>query len=215
MTKEEFENFIGKIKDAKENGQNVDTIIKEYEHRNVYFYNDGCINKILANESLATDLVNSGLGLIGSDIICNPKIRCIESRYGLLLYFSRFINNTEKQNIINFQVSETFSNSPNYRHVFKLENHEPYSPFDDMIVILIEVTKFHQNAKDYIGDNCRLAQWLRAIDTLNREADFSEFANDPVFNLLQNEVKISNFSVNHFTTEDLSDFEKDVSNYVD
>ena len=207
MTKEEFENFIGKIKDAKEKGQNVDTIIKEYERRNVYFYNDSCINKILANESLATDLVNSALGLIGSDIIRNPKIRCIESRDGLLLYFPRFTNNTEKQNIINFQVSEAFSNSPNYRHVFKLENHEPHSPFDDMIVILIEVTKFHHNAKNYAHDSSRIAQWLRAIDTLNSEADFSEFANDPVFKHLRNEVKISNFSENNLMTDDLSDFD--------
>ncbi len=53
--------------------------------------------------------------------------------------------------------------------------------------------KFKVN-DDYDFDKSRIAQWLRAIDTLNREADFSEFAGDPVFRVLQNEVKMCNFS---------------------
>ena len=51
-------------KRAKENGQNVDAFVKKYEHRNVYFYNDGCIKKILASEKnlmLTTDFVNAAL----------------------------------------------------------------------------------------------------------------------------------------------------------
>ena len=50
MTREEFALFLKKLKNANDNGQDVDAIVKECEHRNVYFYNDGCIKKILASE---------------------------------------------------------------------------------------------------------------------------------------------------------------------
>ena len=53
-----------------------------------------------------------------------------------------------------------------------------------------------------------MAQWLRAIDTLNREADFSEFENDPVFKVLRKEVKLYNFSARYLMTVDMSDFDK-------
>jgi hypothetical protein len=50
MTREEFAIFLKKLKTANDNGQDVDAIVKEHEHRNVYFYNDGSIKKILASE---------------------------------------------------------------------------------------------------------------------------------------------------------------------
>ena len=77
MTREEFAIFLKKLKAANDNGQDVDTIVKEYEHRNVYFYNDGCIKKILASEknlTLTTDLINAALNLVGSDRIENPQL---------------------------------------------------------------------------------------------------------------------------------------------
>ena len=40
MTRDEFADFLAKLKTAKETGQDLDAIVKEYEHRNVYFYND-------------------------------------------------------------------------------------------------------------------------------------------------------------------------------
>lgn len=95
----------------------------------------------------------------------------------------------------------------------QLKNQEQEVYFDRQTVTLVEVAKFLKNAKDYVGDNCRLAQWLRAIDTLNREADFSEFANDPVFKLLQNEVKLCNFSSRYLMTVDMSDFDRAVARY--
>ena len=95
----------------------------------------------------------------------------------------------------------------------QLKNQEQEVYFDRQTVTLVEVAKFLKNAKDYVGDNCRLAQWLRAIDTLNREADFSEFANDPVFKLLQNEVKLCNFSSRYLMTVDMSDFDRAVAKY--
>ena len=67
--------------------------------------------------------------------------------------------------------------------------------------------KFKVN-DDYDFDKCRIAQWLRAIDTLNREADFSEFASDPVFRVLQNEVKLCNFSARYMISTMMRDVEK-------
>lgn len=77
MTREEFAEFLAKLKKTKKYGQDIDAFVKKYEHRNVYFYNDGCIKKILASEKnliLTTDLVNAALNLIGSDRIENPKL---------------------------------------------------------------------------------------------------------------------------------------------
>ncbi len=68
MTREEFAVFLRKLKNAGNNGLDLDTIVDEYEHRNVYFYNDGCIKKILASEKnlmLTTDLINAALNLVG------------------------------------------------------------------------------------------------------------------------------------------------------
>ena len=87
------------------------------------------------------------------------------------------------------------------------------SYFDRQTVTLVEVAKFLKNAKDYVGDNCRLAQWLRAIDTLNREADFSEFASDPVFRVLQNEVKLCNFSAGYMLSNIMKDIDKSYWEY--
>ena len=99
------------------------------------------------------------------------------------------ISQLENLHVVSFQFFDAFAKSPNYRHTVQLKNQEQEVYFDKQTVTLIEVAKFLKNAKVFADDNCRLAQWLRAIDTLNREADFSEFANDPVFKVLQNEVK--------------------------
>ena len=77
MTREEFANFLKQLKTANDSGQDIDAIVKEHEHRNVYFYNDGCIKKILASEKnlmLTTDLINAALNLVGSDRIENPQL---------------------------------------------------------------------------------------------------------------------------------------------
>ena len=266
MTREEFARFLKKLKDVKEKGQDIDAFVKKYEHRNVYFYNDGCIKKILASEKnliLTTDLVNAALGLIGSDRIANPELvnpfipgelgyRSIEpdilltnnrskknprdrisievqheDNYSLfkdrlVLYVARLTSNMVKQgeisqlenlHVVSFQFFDAFAKSPNYRHTVQLKNQEQEVYFDKQTVTLIEVAKFLKNAKVFADDNCRLAQWLRAIDTLNREADFSEFANDPVFKVLQNEVKLCNFSSRYLMHVDMSDFDRAVAKY--
>ena len=72
--------------------------------------------------------------------------------------------------------------------------------------------KFKVN-DDYDFDKCRIAQWLRAIDTLNKEADFSEFASDPVFRVLQNEVKLCNFSAGYMLSNIMKDIDKSYWEY--
>ena len=72
--------------------------------------------------------------------------------------------------------------------------------------------KFKVN-DDYDFDKCRIAQWLRAIDTLNREADFSEFAGDPVFRVLQNAVKMCNFSAGYMLSNIMKDIDKSYWEY--
>ena len=77
MTRDQFANFLKELKDIKEKGQDFDAFVKTYKHKNVYFYNDGCIKKILASEKnlmLTTDLLNAALNLVGSERIENPKL---------------------------------------------------------------------------------------------------------------------------------------------
>lgn len=263
MKREEFAKFLGELKIVNDKGQDTDAFIKKYEHRNVYFYNDGCIKKILASEKnliLTTDLVNAALNLIGSDRIENPKLEnpfipgelgyhnietdimltndrgegvprdrvSIEVQHvggdlykgRLVLYVSRLTSSMVKKgepyrldnlNVVSFQFFDAFADSPNYRHTVQLKNQEQRVYFDQQTITLIEVAKFLKKAKDFANDNSRLAQWLRAIDTLNREADFSEFANDPVFKVLQNEVKLCNFSSRFLMHVDMSDFDRAVA----
>ena len=261
MTREEFAVFQHKLKNADDNGLDLDAIVKEYEQRNVYFYNDGCIKKILASEKnlmLTTDLINAALNLVGSDRIENPKLvnpyipgemgyRSIEPDLlltndrgeniprdrisvdvqhenndflftdRLVLYVARLTSSMEKVgkftrlenlHVVSFQFFDAFKESPNYRHKVQLRNQEQRVYFERQTVTLIEVNKFLKQKEKFEGDNSRIAQWLRAIDTLNREADFSEFATDPVFKVLQNEVKLCNFSARYMISTMMRDVEK-------
>ena len=77
MIREEFAQFLDKLRDADKNGQDTDAIVKAHEKHNVYFYNDACIKKILASEkniALTTDLINAALNLVGPDCIEHPKL---------------------------------------------------------------------------------------------------------------------------------------------
>jgi len=88
-----------------------------------------------------------------------------------------------------FPVFDTFKDSPNYRHTVQLRNQEQMVYFDRQTVTLVEVNKFLGQPEKFANDNCRIALWLRAIEALNCEADFSRFERDPMFKILQNEVK--------------------------
>lgn len=260
MTREQFAQFLAELKKASDNGQDIDAIVKGHEHENVYFYNDGCIKKILANEknlALTTDLINAALNLIGTDCVNNPKIinpfipgdlgyRSVEPdilltnergvgiprdrvsidvqhekesfyKERLILYIARLTSNMAKKgeipkldnlHVVSFQFFNTFAESPNYRHSVQFRNQEQLVYFENQTVTLIEVNKFLKHPEKFSGDHSRLAQWLRAIDTLNREADFSEFANDPIFKILQNEVRLCNFSSRYMLSSMMKDVDE-------
>lgn len=135
----------------------------------------------------------------------------------LVLYVSRITSNMVKRgdppllenlNVVSFQFFDAFPKSKNYRHTVQLRNQEDLLYFDMQTMTIVEVKKFLDHAEAYAGDNSRLAQWLRAIDTLNRDADFSGFSQDPVFRVLQNAVKMYNFSARYLMTVDMSDVDR-------
>ena len=59
--------------------------------------------------------------------------------------------------------------SRNYRHTVQLRNQEHLLFFEKQTITIIEVKKFFEQTSAFAEDRSRLAQWLRAIDTLNRE----------------------------------------------
>lgn len=56
--------------------------------------------------------------------------------------------------------------------------------FNKQTVTIVEVQKCFREQAKFANDNSRLAQWLRAIDTLNRDADFGSFSADSMFKVL-------------------------------
>ena len=133
----------------------------------------------------------------------------------VVLYVSRLSSNMVKKseppilenlNLVVFQFFDVYPwrVSRNYRHSIQLRNQEQLLYYDKQTITVIEVKKFFSKAKYFASDDSRLAQWLRAIDTLNRGADFSEFANDPIFGVLQEEAKLSNFSSRYLMMEGMT-----------
>ncbi len=135
-------------------------------------------------------------------------------KHRVVLYVSRHISNMVKKNappvlenlnLISFQFTDAFpwGASRNYRHTVQLYNQEKLLYFEPLAITVIEVNKFLGHADVFAADRSRLALWLRAIDTLNREADFSEYVSDPIFKVLQEEVKLCNFSSRYLMTDEM------------
>ncbi|MCQ2102500.1 MAG: hypothetical protein MJY98_04680 [Fibrobacter sp.] len=62
--------------------------------------------------------------------------------------------------------------------------------------------KFLKHADtDFANDHSRLAQWLRAIDAINNNRDFSAFAADAIFSRLQKHAELSTFVPEQFIKE--------------
>ena len=269
MTREEFAQFLDKLRNADKNGQDTDAIVKSYERQNVYFYNDACIKKILASEkniALTTDLINAALDLVGPDCIDHPKLvnPFIPSELGyrnaepdllltndregkaprdrisieiqhdsgsvyrqrVVLYVSRHVSNMVKKNeppilenlnLISFQFTDAFPwrLSQDYRHKVQLYNQQKLLYYDQLAITVIEVNKFLKHAESFATDCSRLAQWLRAIDTLNREADFSGYSSDPIFKVLQEEVKLCNFSSRYLMTDEMKSIDRAMYKFME
>ena len=200
MDRKQFARFIKLLKEANERGEDVDAIMKAYEHENAYIYNDGVFKKIFASEeniALTTDLVNASLDLFGCDCISHARI------------VNPFVPGETGKSSVEpdiMLVNEAAGS-------MERRKREGMLYFDLQTMTIVEVKKFLEHADAYAGDNSRLAQWLRAIDTLNREADFSEFSQDPVFRVLQNAVKMCNFSARYLMTVDMSDVDRAMEKY--
>lgn len=48
MIREQFANFLAKLREADEKGLDLDVIVKAHEHENAYIYNDCVFKKIRA-----------------------------------------------------------------------------------------------------------------------------------------------------------------------
>ena len=140
-------------------------------------------------------------------------------KHRVVLYVSRHISNMVKKNappvlenlnLISFQFTDAFpwGTSRNYRHTVQLYNQEKQLYFEPLAITVVEVNKFLGHADVFAADRSRLAQWLRASDTLNREADFGEFVKDPIFKVLQEEVKLCNFSSRYLMTDEMKSIDK-------
>jgi len=101
-------------------------------------------------------------------------------------------------NFIALQMFNTFPGSQNYRHTVRLKNQENETYFDKETLTLVEIEKFRQGK--YENDNGALAQWLRAIDSLNNEQELPTGAS-PYFLDLQESSKLCNFDEEYFITE--------------
>ncbi len=93
----------------------------------------------------------------------------------------------------------------NYLHSIQLKDESGKVFYEKQVMKLVEVTKFLKH--DCSSDNCRLAQWLRAIDAINNESERN--FNDEIFKLLQNAAKLSNFDATYYLNEakDTMDYE--------
>lgn len=140
-------------------------------------------------------------------------------RQRVVLYVSRHVSNMVKKNeppvlenlnLISFQFTDAFPwrLSQDYRHKVQLYNQRKLLYYDQLAITVIEVNKFFKHAESFATDCSRLALWLRAIDTLNREADFSGFSSDPIFRVLQEEVKLCNFSSRYLMTDEMKSIDR-------
>ena len=147
-------------------------------------------------------------------------------KHRVVLYVSRHISNMVKKNappvlenlnLISFQFTDAFpwGASQNYRHTVQLYNQEKLLYFEPLAITVIEVNKFLGHADVFAADRSRLALWLRAIDTLNREADFSNFSTDPIFKVLQEEVKLCNFSSRYLMTDEMKSIDNAMYKFME
>ncbi|PWJ59770.1 MULTISPECIES: PD-(D/E)XK nuclease family transposase [unclassified Fibrobacter] len=124
----------------------------------------------------------------------------------LLFYVARDVSNSllkgdfyDKMpcvHLISFQMFDykPWKTSQKYIHTVRYQDDEQ-SPFSDrQSITIVEVGKFLKHADtDFANDSSRIAQWLRAIDTLNSNGDYTPFASDAIFSRLQKYAEMSTF----------------------
>lgn len=108
-------------------------------------------------------------------------------------------------NLISFQLFDTYpwKACRDYRYTIQMRTQNNLVYFSKQTITLVEVKKFLKHAEYFKDDHSRLAQWLRAIDALNREesAAFARYENDPIFKGLQKAAKLCNFNSGYLLKE--------------
>ena len=137
----------------------------------------------------------------GGSFYNNRLIFYVARHVGNMLKKGEFYTKMQNLNLISFQLFDylPWKVSRQYRHTIRFmdDEHNTFSKLQTITVI--EINKFLTHANtDFANDNSRLALWLRAIDALNNNEDFSRFAGDETFACLQKWVKISTFSPEAF-----------------
>ncbi|WP_295684746.1 PD-(D/E)XK nuclease family transposase [uncultured Fibrobacter sp.] len=167
------------------------------------------------NDGEPCDRISLDVQHEGSDFY-NDRLVFYVARHTGNMVASGEIPKLKNLQLISFQFFDAFpwSMSHNYRHTVQLRNQEHLLFFEKQTITIIEVKKFFERASAFAEDNCRLAQWLRAIDTLNRDADFSEFEGDPIFRGLRDAVKLCNFSSGYLLKEGMMSLDTAYEVYV-
>ncbi|MCQ2098564.1 MAG: Rpn family recombination-promoting nuclease/putative transposase [Fibrobacter sp.] len=134
---------------------------------------------------------------IGYDAYSNRLLFYVARHVGNMLKKGDFYDKMQNINIISFQMFDyrPWEVSQRYVHKAWFQDDEQNTFSKQQMLTIVEIGKFLEHANtDYAEDDSRLAQWLRAIDALNNNKDFSAFAGDKYFSLLQKRAEMSTFA---------------------
>ncbi|OWV07652.1 PD-(D/E)XK nuclease family transposase [Fibrobacter sp. UWH6] len=134
---------------------------------------------------------------VGYDAYNNRLLFYVARHVGNMLKKGDFYDKMQNVHIISFQMFDylPWKVSKRYVHNVRLLDDEYHTFSNQQTLTIVEVNKFLTHADtDYAQDDSRLAQWLRAIDALNNNDDFSTFVNDRHFQCLQKYAEVSTFA---------------------
>ncbi|MCQ2064067.1 MAG: Rpn family recombination-promoting nuclease/putative transposase [Fibrobacter sp.] len=147
------------------------------------------------------DLIGIEFQHKGGSFYNNRLVFYVARHVGNMLKEGEFYTELQNLNLISFQMFDylPWKVSRQYRHTVRFMDDE-HNTFNRLQTItIIEVNKFLEHAgTEFANDKSRLAQWLRAINALNENLDFSEFARDEIFARLQKWVEMSRFTPEAF-----------------
>ncbi len=150
-----------------------------------------------SGEEGATDRIGLEFQHIGYDAYSNRLLFYVARHVGNMLKKGDFYDKMQNINIISFQMFDyrPWEESQRYVHKAWFQDDEQNTFSKQQVLTIVEIGKFLEHADtDYAEDDSRLAQWLRAINALNNNRDFSAFEGDKHFSLLQKRAEMSTFA---------------------
>ncbi|MCQ2103773.1 MAG: PD-(D/E)XK nuclease family transposase [Fibrobacter sp.] len=148
-------------------------------------------------DSESVDRIGLEFQHIGYDAYNNRLLFYVARHVGNMLKKGYFYDRMQNINIISFQMFDyrPWELSQRYVHTVWFQDDEHHTFSKQQTLTIVEIDKFLKHANtDYAADDSRLAQWLRAIDALNNNQDFSAFEGDKHFSLLQKRADLSTFA---------------------